>query len=158
MSASERAKAAKQELDKESTKTVGDNLADSSKSDTNTILIPEVPTATERKLSASQEEYFQDFNSAKVVSDYVSELLRNTVKSMAIEVINGELKGKVNNNISKEVQVQPPVSPKEKNNNIEEDGVLKKSFNGDGFVSDCVNTAKSRVKERRVSEKETLSE
>jgi hypothetical protein len=167
MSASERAAAAKNELDKESAKSLGGSLVDSSKSDMTSLsiqAIAESPTAVpvgERKLSSSQEEYFQDFNSAKVVADYVSELLRNGMKEAAAMVIEGESKDrekrkgneKMMDKKSKEIQL---ISPEENKNKESRD--TRSSFDGNVFVSDCVNTAKSNVAHRRASEEDKLSE
>jgi hypothetical protein len=167
MSASERAAAAKNQLDKESAKSLGESLVDSSKSDMTSLsmqAIAESPTAVpvgERKLSSSQEEYFQDFNSAKVVADYVSELLRNGMKEAAAMVIEGQSKDgekrkgneKMMDKKSKEIQL---ISPEENKNKESRD--TRNSFDGNVFVSDCVNTAKSNVAHRRASEEDKLSE
>jgi hypothetical protein len=163
MSASERATAAKKELDKESSKSLGECLVDSSKSEISSLsiqAIPESPTVVpggERKLSSSQEEYFQDFNSAKVVADYVSELLRNGMKDVAVMVIDEESKNKgkdkgikdKTDKKSKEIQLKSPEQNKNKESVDSRD-----SFNGNVFVSDCVNTAKSNVVHRRASEED----
>jgi hypothetical protein len=169
MSASERATAAKKELDKESSKSLGECLVDSSKSEISSLsiqAIPESPTVVpvgQRKLSSSQEEYFQDFNSAKVVADYVSELLRNGMKDVAVMVIDEESKEKekekekgienMTDKKSKEIQLKSPEQKKNK-----ESGDSRDFFNGNVFVSDCVNTAKSNVAHRRASDEDKLSE
>ena len=166
MSTSERTKAAIVELDKESAKSLGESLVDSSKSEASSLTIqaiPESPTAvpvSERKLSSSQEEYFQDFNSAKVVADYVSELLRNGMKGVAVMATNGELKDTKNENKSKneimtnEISKETHATSKTQNHNSKDIGELRGSFNGDAFVSDCVNTAKSNVAHKRAYEEE----